>query len=155
LFFSYIASVVLLSLGMYGIWCVLHDLWSWWLEPRFFKLPSCSFLVLVHNMDLEIEDLLRYLLRKVENTDLECDIVVADGSSNDLTAAILLRLEEEYPVMRVVNIPDNRRPVSEALTLCRGEIVHILDLSSRLNHKSFSIAVSTLLKKCRRACPAN
>ncbi|HEY3425094.1 MAG TPA: hypothetical protein VGL27_09880, partial [Negativicutes bacterium] len=82
---SYTASVIMLSLAMYGLWCFLHDLWDWFLDPRLSKLPSTSFLIVVKNREQEIEDMLRYLVREIEATVVPCDVVVVDYDSDDLT----------------------------------------------------------------------
>lgn len=138
-------SVILLSLAMYGVWCLLYDGWKWWLEPRLVSVPSCSFLVALHNLDGDVEDLFRYLLWKIENSDIDCDVVVLDVSSNDFTAAILERLSNESEILSVVVVPAGQRAVAEALPLCRGKVVHVLDLSHRMSTEEFMVTVCTLL----------
>lgn len=145
MFFSYTMSVIMLSLAMYGLWCFLHDSWKWWIEPRLVPVPSCSFLVAVRNLDGDVEDLFRYLVWKVENSDIECDIVVLDVSSDDFTAAILERLASESDIMSVVVVPIGQRALGEAIPLCRGKVVHILDLSHRMNIEEFMVTVCALL----------
>lgn len=145
MFFSYTMSVVLLSLAMYGVWCFLHDSWKWWLEPRLMPVPSCSFLVTLRNLDGDVEDLFRYLIWKIENSDINCDIVVLDMSSDDFTAAILERLAMESEILSVVVVPAGQRGLAEALPLCRGKVVHILDLSQRISTEEFMVTVCTLL----------
>lgn len=147
MFFSYTVSVVLLSLAMYGIWYCIRDLWKWWLAPRFIAVPSCSFLIVVRNLDYRVEDLLRYLSHEIERAEIECDIVVVDVSSDDFTAAILERLAEDNPVMRVVVFSESLRPVSEAIALCRGSIVHVMDLANRMSVEDFMVAVFGLLRQ--------
>lgn len=145
MFFSYTMSVIMLSLAMYGLWCFLHDSWKWWVEPRLVPVPSCSFLVAIRNVDDEVEDLFRYLLWKVENSDMECDVVVLDMSLDDFTAFILQRLAGEGEILSVVKTPAGQRALGEALPLCRGKIIHILDLSQRMNREEFMVTVCTLL----------
>ena len=151
MFFSYSVSVILLSLSMYGIWCFLHDAWKWWLEPRIMPAPSCSFLVALRNLDGDVEDLFRYLLRKIENSDIECDVVVLDVSSDDFTAAILERLANESEIFSVVPVPAGQRAHGEAIPLCRGKVVHILDLSHRMNAEEFMVTICALLGDGREA----
>lgn len=147
MFFSYTASVILLSLAMYGMWYCIRDLWKWWLEPRLLSVPSCSFLIVVRNLDYKVEDLLRYLAHEIERAEYECDIVVVDVSSDDLTAVILERLVEEVPFLTVVAFSAGMRPVSDAIALCRGSVVHVMDLANRMNADEFMVAVCGLLRQ--------
>lgn len=147
MFFSYTMSVILLSLSMYGIWCFLHDSWKWWLEPRLSPMPSCSFLVVVKNLDGEVEDLFRFLARKIENAESESDIVVVDVSSSDFTAAILERLASDIDIIQVVSRPAGQRAISDAMALCRGTVVHVLDLSNRMSTEDFMVTVCALLRQ--------
>lgn len=146
MFFSYTMSVILLSLSMYGIWCFLHDSWKWWLEPHLVPLPSSSFLIVVRNLDGEVEDLFRYLAGKIESSEMDCDIVVVDVSSSDFTAAILERLAYDIDIISVINIPSGQRAIGESIALCRGKIVHVLDLSNRMSTEEFMVTVSALLR---------
>lgn len=147
MFFSYTASVILLSLAMYGIWYFIHDLWKWWLEPRLISIPSCSFLIVVRNLDYKVEDLLRYVAQEIEDADMECDIVVVDVSSDDFTATILERLANEFLMMRVVALAAGIKPIGEAIALCRGAVVHVMDLTNRMSADDFMVAVCGLLRQ--------
>jgi hypothetical protein len=147
LFFSYTLSVMLLSLSIYGAWCFVHDLWKWWLEPKLVPKPSCSFLVVVKNLDGDIEDLLGYLARAIEYAEVDWDIVVADVSSDDFTPAILERLVSQSEFIKVVVLPVGQGAIGEAIPLCRGKIVHVLDLSNRMSTEEFMIAVYGLLRQ--------
>jgi len=149
LFFSYTVSVILLSLAMYGMWCFLQDSWKWWLEPRLMPVPSCSFLVVVKDLDGEIEELLRFLARKIENSDIDSDIIVVDVSSNDFTTAILEKLASDIEIITVVVRVAGQRVISEGMSLCRGRVVHVLDLSNRLNAEDFMTTVNVLLREDR------
>lgn len=147
MFFSYTVSVILLSLAMYGMWYFIRDLWKWWLEPRLISVPSSSFLIVVRNLDYKVEDLLRYVAQEIENADIDCDIVVVDVSSDDLTAAILERLADEFLMMRVVVLAAGLRPIGEAIALCRGAVVHVMDLTNRMSVDDFLVAVCGLLRQ--------
>ncbi|SDF79230.1 hypothetical protein [Sporolituus thermophilus] len=150
MFFSYTASVVLLSLALYGLWCFLKDLWDWYLAPKVFRPPSVTFLVLVKNAEQEIEDLLRYLIRELESADTDVDAVVVDCGSTDLTLPIVERLAAATETVTVLPLPASARPVAEALPLCRGKVVHVLDLTSRLRGQDFLVSVCALLRSdCR------
>ncbi|MBP2628696.1 MAG: hypothetical protein H6Q68_3407 [Firmicutes bacterium] len=147
MFFTYTMSVILLSLSMYGVWCFLQDIWKWWLEPRLVSVPSCSFLVIVKNLDGEVEDLFRFLARKIQNAEIESDIVVVDVSSDDFTALILDRLASDIDIIQVVARPAGQRAISEAIALCRGTVVHVLDLSNRMSTEDFMVTVCALLRQ--------
>jgi len=147
LFFSYTLSVVLLSLSIYGAWCFVQDLWKWWLEPRLIPRASCSFLIVVKNLDGDIEDLLRYLAGAIEYAEVDWDIVVVDVSSNDFTPAILERLVNASEFIKVVVLPAGQRAIGEAIPLCRGKVVHVLDLSNRMNTEEFMGVVCGLLRE--------
>jgi len=148
--FSYTMSVLFLSLSMYGMYCFFHDLWRWWLEPGLADMPSGSFLVLVRNLDREIEDIFRYLTVSIEEAGLDWDIVAVDLSSNDLTACILERFASRSDRMQVLVLSSSSKPVGEAMALCRGKVVHVLDLSHRLNTEECMIAIRTLLRQGKR-----
>ena len=147
MFFTYTMSVVLLSLSMYGVWCFMHDSWKWWLEPRLMPVPSCSFLVVVKNLDEEVEDLFRFLARKIEHAEIDSDIVVVDVSSNRFTAQILEKLACDIEIIEVVERPAGPRAISEAIALCRGKVVHVLDLSNRMSTEDFMVTVCALLRQ--------
>ncbi len=147
MFFSYTASVIMLSLAMYGIWCFIKDIWDWLLHPQLNSISNISLLIVVRNLEQEIEDTMRYVMKEVEESSVSCDVVVADCSSSDLTRLILDRLAEDYSTIKVVNIADNARLATEALPLCRGAVVHFLDLGARLTCKEFMVAVCALLRQ--------
>jgi len=142
---SYTLSVVLVSFALYGLWNLLRDVWQWFLQPHFIKPPGCSFLIFVRDQQEEIEELIRYLIYELELTEVECDAVVVDCGSSDLTPAILERLAAHSPVIHTVSLQDSSRSVSKLLPLCRGNIVHILDMTTRLTSREFMISVCALL----------
>lgn len=147
MFFSYTLSVLLLSFSIYGAWCFIHDLWKWWLEPKLVPRPSGSFLVVVRNLDGDIEDLLRYLARAIAYAEVDWDIVVVDVSSNDFTPVILERLATDNECIQVMVLAAGQRALGEAIPLCRGQVVHVLDLSNRLTTEDFMMAVCGLLRQ--------
>ena len=148
--FSYTASVILLSLAIYGGWCLLRDMWQWYLEPRLVRPLGSTFLIFVHNQEEEIEELVRYFLQEMEMSEVECDAVVIDCASTDLTPAILERLATDHPLLHVVTLQDSSRPVGELLPLCRGSVIHILDMSNRLNSSEFLVTACALLRQSGR-----
>lgn len=147
---SYTMSVVLVSLALYGLWTLMRDIWQWFLEPCLIKPPGCSFLIFVRDQQEEIEELIRYLIYELELTEVECDAVVVDCGSSDLTPHILERLAAHSPVIHTVSLNESSRPVSKLLPLCRGNIVHILDMTTRLTSREFMISVCALLSNDNR-----
>lgn len=144
---TYTASVILLSLAMYGIWCVGKDVWTWLVRPRSMRLPSMTILVLVKNLQNDVEEIFRYLAQELESTDRECDAILVDCNSDDLTPYILSRLVEEYPHISVLTGTDKRQMITEILPLCRGTVVHVLDMVNRVSVEEFMATVYTLLQK--------
>ena len=147
---SYSASVVLVSLALYGLWYIIKDGWNWFTTLKFMQLPAASFVILVHNMEYEVEELLRYLVNEMAEVGYDYDAIVVDCGSDDLTPTILRRLAEEMAVLTVVNASRSSRPVAEVLPLCRGAVVHVLDLTGRLKGEQFMAVVSALLRQNQR-----
>lgn len=150
MYFSYIASVIMLSLAIYGGWLLIRDIWDMFIEPRLAQLPNASFLVIVKDCEQDIEDLMRYLVREIENNDSDCDIIVVDNNSSDLTPAILARLADENPILEIIRVTNGAKPVAEGLPLCRGGVVHVLEIGRRLSSEEFMLAVCKLLEQDRR-----
>lgn len=150
MYFSYIASVVMLSLAIYGGWLLIRDIWEAFIEPRLASMPNASFLIIVKDCENDIEDLMRFLLHEIENNDADCDVVVVDNNSQDLTPSILTRLADDNPFMQVVTVPHGARPAADGLPLCRGGVVHVLELGKRLSSDEFMTAVCSLLQQDRR-----
>lgn len=150
MFLSYSASVVLVSLALYGLWYVAKDMWNWVTTLEFVRLPDVSFVILVHNLEYEVEDLMRYLASELADSSHEYDAVVVDCGSSDLTPTILKRLAGELPGLTIVQGARSVRPLGEALPLCRGAVVHVLDLTGRLKAEQFRAVVSSLLRKNER-----
>lgn len=150
MYFSYFASVIMLSLAIYGGWLLIRDIWDMFIEPQLAPMPNASFLVIVKDCENDIEDLMRYLLREIENNDADCDIVAVDNNSHDLTPSILSRLADDNPLMQLVIVPHGSRPVAEGLPLCRGGVVHVLEVGKRLTRDEFMMAVCSLLQQDKR-----
>lgn len=137
-----------MSLALYGICCLIHDAWRWGMSARYARgNPSTSFILVVKNLDLEIEWVIRCIEQEIEKAGVDCDLVVVDCGSNDLTPSILEHMKEESDVIEVLHVKDGARPVAEALPLCRGAVVHILDLANRLNGDECKGAVRMLLSR--------
>lgn len=150
MFLSYSASVIMVSLAIYGLWYVIKDIWNWFTTLEFGRLPGFSFVILVRNMEYEVEDLIRYLANEIADGGNECDAIVVDCGSDDLTPIILKRLAGEIPALTVVSGGRAVRPVAEVLPLCRGAVVHVLDLTGRLDVQQFMMVVAVLLRRSKR-----
>lgn len=151
MYFSYITSVIMVSLAIYGGWLLIKDMWEMFIEPRFAQMPSASFLIVTKDCENEIEDMIRYLMSQIEMSDSDSDVVVVDYSSQDITPLILARLADEYcDGLTVLNASPNCRPVAEGMPHCRGGVVHVLDIGNRLNYEEFMLAVCWLLEQGRR-----
>lgn len=147
MFLSYPVSIVIVSLALYGLWYVLKDVWNWFTALDLVRLPDASLIILLKNMEYEVEDLMRYLVRELEEGSHGFDAVVVDCDSDDLTPVILQRLAGEMPALTIVHSRSPLRPVSEAMPLCRGSVVHVLDLTTRLKTEEFIAVVASLLRQ--------
>jgi hypothetical protein len=125
-------------------------MWDMFIEPQLTELPSESFLIIVQDCEQEIEGLLYYLIRQLGPNDSDYDIVVVDNHSCDLTPSILTRLAYDHPVLQVIRVPYGRRPVAEGMPLCRGGVVHVLEIGKRLSGAEFMAAVGLLLERDKR-----
>ena len=146
MFFSYTVSVVLLSLAILGLCRLVMDCWRWYGAPSLQKVPSMTFLLIIRNQEEEIEQIVRFLMTEMLTADIPCEVVVVAWGSTDLTPLILSRLVEENPAFTVLYAAEHVRPASEALPLCRGEVVHVFDLVSRLHAEKFLSVAAGLLK---------
>lgn len=153
--FSYAASIVLISLALYGIVRILSDTWEWIFDERITQVSSYSFFIVVKNLDQEIEYLMRLFIEKVARTDLDYDMVIVDRNSCDLTPGILSRLAEEFADIRLVTITNDTDSPHMLLPLCRGEIICLLDLSSRLPPADFASAICSLLPAAGSLFPSS
>lgn len=147
MFFSYTLSVCLLAFGIYGLFCVLHDIWEWLRQFYKGEVPEITVLVIVKNRELDIEYIIRYIAEKITGcADSEkYDIVVADRGSDDLTLPILEHLADEFEFLTNVRIADSMQSLS-GLPLCWGKAVYILDLTHRLTAAEFYVAADKLLR---------
>lgn len=145
MFFSYTVSVVLLSLSMYGLWCALQDIWKWWLERPLTAMPSHSFLVVVKNLDAEREELLRSLIKIIDEKGMDWDVVVVVTGADDLPLGFVERLLGDGDRIQVMLSFGSQQAMQEAIFLCRGKVVHILDLCNRISGEEFMVVLCSLL----------
>jgi hypothetical protein len=132
-------------LAIIGLWDLIKDISAWLLRPHLVEKPSTSLMIIVRDREQEIEGLVRFLLGEITQESF-LDVIVVDVGSVDLTAAILDRLADRYPILQVLHISCEERPVAAAMPLCRGSVVHVLDLNTRLSADEFMIMVSSLAK---------
>lgn len=145
--FPYWLTVLVVSLALYGLWHFARDLFSLW--PCFGRVRplSASLLVIVRNAETTIECHLRHLLSETVQETAWQEIVVVDHGSDDLTAPILDRLAAGCPRLKVVHLPPAARPVGEAMSFCRGDVVEILDMVNRLQSADWGAAVRMLVRR--------
>ena len=108
-------------------------------------MPSASFLFIVRNMEQEIEQLIRGVLRDMESASITCEAVVAEAGSDDLTPRILVYLAGESSLLKVVHLPREERPILKALPVCEGAAVYIFDLVNRMDIHECQAAVHEIL----------
>lgn len=147
MFFSYGASILLVALAVYGLIGLLRDIWDCYDQRKFRLQPSVSLVILVKNMEEEIEMLVRELIGRLEEAPFPSDAVIVDCGSTDFTYEIVYRLAEQCPLIEIFTVPGKSKPVSEALPLCRGSVIHILDLNGRIAAGEFVPTVARLLKE--------
>jgi hypothetical protein len=144
LHFPYWLTVIIVSLALYGLWHFSRDLLSLACGRRPAGAAGASLLILVRDAEATIEYHLRRLLY---DTALEAswgEIIIVDHGSGDLTPAILDRLAAASPLLRVIHLPPEARPVGEAMSFCRGDVVVILDTVTRLKNIDLSAAARRL-----------
>lgn len=132
MFLSYTASLILVALALLGLFRLLRDGWKWLVYERTASPSAISIFLVVSDMEREIEYLVRFLVERMEKTQWDCDMVIVDRGSADLTPAILSRLEDEFSQIRLVVMPDPSAAPALLLPLCRGEVILVMDLSTRL-----------------------
>lgn len=147
MFLSYSASVILLSLAIFGLWYFMLEIWQWYIKPRVMHLPSASFLFIVRNLEQEIEQLMRAVLRDMETASITCEAVVVESGSDDLTPRILVYLAGESPLLKVVHLPREERPIIKALPACEGAAVYVFDLVHRMDVHECQAAVHEILAR--------
>lgn len=145
--FTYGVSVVLLSFAMFGCLCFLKDLWSWIIQPCFYRIPKISFLVVIKDIEQDIEEMLRHLIQEIEIAELECDVVVVDVGSVDLTYAIAQRLAGEFHPIIALQATEESTAVMQAMPHCKGAVVHVIDTIHRSTPAEFVPMICWLIKE--------
>lgn len=148
MFLSHMEAVILMSLAIYGGWVILNDLWEMAVRMHDKAVPTLSLLLIIRDIELETEMLVRELVREISRQDAECDLVIANCSSDGFTGRLLGRLAEELELVKVVDVPCTLRPVEGALPMCTGKAVLVLDLGGRLPYGECVTIVNRLLRVC-------
>jgi hypothetical protein len=147
LLIPYWMTVLIVSLALYGLWHVGRDLYGLWVGRATDGAPGASLVVIVRNAEATIEDRLRFLLYETALDPAWQEIVVVDHGSDDLTPAILDRLAAYYPLLKIVHLPLAARPLAAASSYCRGGILEILDLESRIANTDWDAALRRLVRR--------
>lgn len=98
-------------------------------------------------MEQEIEQLLRGILREMEQSGTTCEAVVVEAGSSDLTPRILAYLAGESPLLKVLHLPREDRPIVKALPVCEGAAVYVFDLVNRMDWRECQAAVHEILTR--------
>ncbi len=143
----YWLTVIIVTLALYGLWHFGRDLYSLTLGRRPAGPAGASLLILVRDAEITIEYQLRRLLYETALEEAWEEIVVVDHGSSDLTPAILDRLATVNPLLKILHLPAAARPLGEALSFCRGDIVVILDTVARLKTADLGAAARMLARR--------
>jgi len=107
--------------------------------------PAISIILPCRNEATAIERCVQSILSQKEPGG-GCEVLVADGMSNDGTRAILDRLAAEYPRLRIIDNPGRivSTGLNEALTRARGQIILRFDAHTEYAPDYVQTSVSVL-----------
>lgn len=149
--FSYEASVILLSFAIFGIWCFFKNLWEEAVLDHRFEVPKITFFILVKNIEQDIEEMLRHIAYEIEKSGFECEVIVVDHTSDDLTFPIAKRLAREYYPTISVYDESKFNNMKLSLLYCGGNVIHVIDMIKHVEVKAFIPLVSWLLRGNRKS----
>lgn len=124
---GYDSAVILISLALFGIYCLAEELWQY---KRRKNTPPATVLLIVQNAEHEIEHLVRTAMRIIDR-HADSQLIVADIASNDMTRAILTRLAETDERICILHRAVDRHVTLDGIALASGHIIHICDLVHR------------------------
>jgi hypothetical protein len=101
----------------------------------------------VKNIEQDIEEMLRHLVLEMEMADIDCDVVILDCDSCDLTYPIIERLSKEFEQFTAVHSQKPTIAVEDALPYCIGTIVHVIDTVNRIDVNQFISIICWLMKQ--------
>lgn len=131
MFFSNEMASCLLAFALYGIYTLLQEAYRWSSSRSARSARLTSILVIFHNQEEVVERVVRSLLRSLANSGQDFEVVAVDRASTDLTSLILDRLAERLPGLQVLHA--SHEEVGKGITLCRGSVIHVLDVARRLS----------------------
>jgi len=93
-------------------------------------VTALSVVIPAYNEHARLEPTLRRVIEYLESTEPSCEIVVVDDGSTDDTAAIAHTVAQDWPRLRVIELPANRGKggaVRAGMLAARGEQVLFSD----------------------------
>lgn len=96
---------------------------DWQVLPKA-KQPYVTIMIPAHNEEMMIESTITYLFEKLNYDNFE--ILICNDGSTDQTAAIVRRLEEKYPRLRMLEIVKNKgkaHAFNIGMFFARGEYI--------------------------------
>lgn len=145
MFLGYSLKVFMVSLAIYGLWCLALDIRQWWLQWPDNSL-SVGVIVLLRDCEQSVEEALYDLAHWVENTTVETDVILADCGSDDLTPLIAERVARQYAALTFVDARHMQNPANELMALCRGQVVVVVDTVNRIRVTQLVPAVRAGMK---------
>ena len=144
--FSYCVSVVLLSFAIFGGYCFIKDLWLWHKELKIKEHYPFSIVVLVKDIEEDIEEMIRHLMLEIEIAEMNCDVIIYDDYSQDLTFSIAKRLEREYASLMVIQYNEQNSSFQAMSNAAKGDFIQFLDTIHCINPKEFCEIVTWIFK---------
>ena len=144
--FTYCMSVVLLSFAIFGGYCFVKDLWLWHRELRIKEQYRFSMVILVKDIENDIEEMLRHLMMEIEIAEMDCEVIVYDDYSQDLTFSIAKRLEREYASLTVMKFAKQTEWFSHMAAATNGNFVQLLDTIHCIKPEEFCEIVTWIFK---------
>lgn len=141
-----VIQAAVIAFALYGLIIALGGLLNK-LQGRGSGKPFVSILLVTSNDESSIEGMVRWLLNLNYCNEAglpHYEVVVADDRSRDQTVAIVERLARESPLLRVVRAREGESAYEKGLTLCKGEVICLLDLKKRPATRSVSQVVAGL-----------
>lgn len=141
---GYETAVLIISLALFGIYCLIEELWQ--CRRRGEDVPSVTILLLVQNAEYEIERLVRTITDTIAAKREDSELIIIDIASNDMTRPILARLAGKHSAIRIVHRDTARHAAADGITLARGSIVYVCDLVHRMTTEECLACLDRLAK---------
>lgn len=124
---GYETAVIIISLALFGIYCLAEELWQY---KRRKNIPPITVLLIVQNAEYEIEHLVRTAMRIIDR-HADSELIIVDIASNDMTRAILARLAEADERINILHRAVDHSAVADGIALASGHTIHLCDLVHR------------------------